>query len=285
MYTYYYSDLNDLIPYFKYEYEYDANGNFIMQNYSRDWNNESNSWGYSDKLDLTYNKSYFKIDLIMPEMGYYHVNMPILETYSYSNFNDETQEYEWFPGELFTYYWSSKNLDTKPEYTITGKVTHNGAPLSGVKVSYAEYDGGYEKDATYTDESGNYTLTVYEGTKVVLTAFMVGYNFTPASIDCGTVSANLSNKNFTALEPGDVFVAEVNPKSALTVSPNPTKGELRIANYELRDGGVELFDVMGKRQKVESNIQTEEATLNISHLPAGIYLLRIADKMVKVVKE
>jgi hypothetical protein len=61
--------------------------------------------------------------------------------------------------------------------------------------------------------------------------------------------------------------------NSVTLYPNPTTGELQITNYELRIEGIEVFDVYGRKQKAESRKQN---VVDISHLPAGIYFVKIA---------
>jgi hypothetical protein len=71
----------------------------------------------------------------------------------------------------------------------------------------------------------------------------------------------------------------VKNEEEVVVYPNPTTGELRITNYELRDGAlsqVEVFDVFGRKISSHHLIPTSSHHLiNISHLPAGIYFLQI----------
>ncbi|MCL2246367.1 MAG: leucine-rich repeat protein [Lentimicrobiaceae bacterium] len=70
----------------------------------------------------------------------------------------------------------------------------------------------------------------------------------------------------------------------LGVYPNPTSGELRIRNYELGMGAlseveVEVYDVYGRKQKAERRKGEEEKgemVINVEHLTAGIYLVRVA---------
>ena len=57
--------------------------------------------------------------------------------------------------------------------------------------------------------------------------------------------------------------------------PNPTSGELRIENGELRMKSIEVFDMMGRKQKAEGRKQNTEMLIDISHLPSGVYLLKI----------
>jgi hypothetical protein len=73
----------------------------------------------------------------------------------------------------------------------------------------------------------------------------------------------------------------------LSVYPNPTTGELRITNYELRIKGVEVFDVSGRMQKAESRMQNveEERVLDISHLPTGIYFVKVTTEQGEIVKK
>ena len=62
----------------------------------------------------------------------------------------------------------------------------------------------------------------------------------------------------------------------IKVYPNPTTGELRIINYELRIMKVEVFDVYGRMQKSrKAEKQKEEWMLDISELSAGIYFIKM----------
>jgi hypothetical protein len=61
----------------------------------------------------------------------------------------------------------------------------------------------------------------------------------------------------------------------IKVYPNPTTGELRIENYESAMGNIQIFDLMGRVQKVESKKTATEITLDISHLSSGVYFLKV----------
>jgi agmatine/peptidylarginine deiminase len=69
--------------------------------------------------------------------------------------------------------------------------------------------------------------------------------------------------------------------SKINIYPNPTTGELQIGmgdmRYEICD--IMIFDVFGKIQKAEncrSQIEKSQIEINISHLPAGIYFVKIS---------
>ena len=107
----------------------------------------------------------------------------------------------------------------------------------------------------------------------------------------------------------EVGIAEPNNHPSLRIYPNPTMGELWV---DCRDAincvstmtpttitNIEIFDVMGRSVSVETRHATSlqsqiahrpsQIEINISHLPAGVYFLRITtDEGVvvrKVVKE
>ncbi|MDR1678309.1 MAG: T9SS type A sorting domain-containing protein [Prevotellaceae bacterium] len=67
------------------------------------------------------------------------------------------------------------------------------------------------------------------------------------------------------------------PRTTKTVVfPNPTNGELRIENGELEMGNIELFDLSGSRiYNLQVKNHTTQLRADISHLPQGIYLLKI----------
>ena len=64
----------------------------------------------------------------------------------------------------------------------------------------------------------------------------------------------------------------------LKIYPNPSNGELRMENGELRVENVEIFDVIGRMQPIGNSPFKEGRgmfVLDISHLQAGIYFIRI----------
>jgi len=80
----------------------------------------------------------------------------------------------------------------------------------------------------------------------------------------------------------------------ITLVPNPTTGELRISpaggglrggnNGELRIENVEVFDVYGRKL---NHLITSSSNhlINISHLSAGIYFVKVATEQGEVMKK
>jgi len=61
------------------------------------------------------------------------------------------------------------------------------------------------------------------------------------------------------------------------IGPNPASDWIEITNYKLRITNVEIYDIMGKKQKIGSEREKGEGKkkINISHLSSGIYFVRI----------
>jgi hypothetical protein len=83
-------------------------------------------------------------------------------------------------------------------------------------------------------------------------------------------------------------VSDAPEKQSLKVYPNPTSGELRIENGELKINSVEIYDITGKKIPTPkfSTINSQfSIKLDILNLPQGTYLLKINNETVKVIKK
>ena len=63
----------------------------------------------------------------------------------------------------------------------------------------------------------------------------------------------------------------------LQVSPNPAGATVTVG---LKNGAlsrIELYDLDGRRRMMQENVSGSQTTLNLSQLPAGMYLLRVQD--------
>ena len=74
---------------------------------------------------------------------------------------------------------------------------------------------------------------------------------------------------------------------AISIYPNPTTGELTIDNGQLTINNVEVFDIYGR--KIHSSTLTSYlsplTSINISHLPSGIYFVKISTEAGEVVRK
>ena len=110
------------------------------------------------------------------------------------------------------------------------------------------------------------------------------------SMGAGLVSAQ---KAIAMVIPANTLHTTIDDDGGVVVYPNPVNDELRITNYELRMGDVvEMFDMNGKRVymvPVGALHATplpagNQITINVSHLPAGTYIIKIGNRSAKVVK-
>jgi len=109
--------------------------------------------------------------------------------------------------------------------------------------------------------------------------------------------ANISVTGYTVsaifnVDFGGVGICLPKAISNLVVYPNPTKGKLIIDNGQWTNNvrpepidNVEIFDVFGKKQLSIINYQLSIVnSIDISHLPNGIYFLKIDNRMIKIIK-
>ena len=72
----------------------------------------------------------------------------------------------------------------------------------------------------------------------------------------------------------------------ITLMPNPTTGQLRIENGELRVENVEVFDVFGRILSSHHLIPTSSHhQIDISHLPSGLYFVKISTSVGQTIKK
>lgn len=79
-----------------------------------------------------------------------------------------------------------------PFFTISGQVSSNSTPLSGVSVTLS----GSQQAITATDKSGNYSFTVAGGGNYTISASVLGFNLSPPSQTFSNVTAD-QTANFT----------------------------------------------------------------------------------------
>ncbi|MCL2289322.1 MAG: T9SS type A sorting domain-containing protein [Bacteroidetes bacterium] len=142
--------------------------------------------------------------------------------------------------------------------------------------------------------AGNFTLLE----KITETAYNKAYQINEGIRVAATV-ADLNGDNkpdllvgnwaggityFKGSEPAEIE-EPTEPLPDLIIYPNPTTGELRITNYKLQVTDVEIFDVLGRKLLSPMSLISSEAVVNISHLPAGVYFLKIHTKDKLIVKK
>ena len=74
-------------------------------------------------------------------------------------------------------------------------------------------------------------------------------------------------------------VVETRHATSIRAYPNPTTGLINI-EYEKPIDKIQVFDNIGKLVLTPS-----EKTFNISHLPQGVYFLKINNEIVKIIRK
>ena len=144
---------------------------------------------------------------------------------------------------------------------------------------------------------GNPTPSGYVevGTQVALVeGTRTGYEFMGWTVVSGNVV--ISGMNTFTMPPNPVMLtahwqstgtnlAEMQLTASLQVYPNPVMDQLHITIDELRIGDiVELFDMNGRRVFAQP-IVNREFTIDMSSFPLGIYILRIGEQTMRIVKQ
>ena len=169
---------------------------------------------------------------------------------------------------------------------------NSDATLSNLTVS----EGTLTPD--FNSTQFNYTVDVeYNVTSIILTATLSDSNATIIgdgikNLHTGentftiTVTAKdeVTTLSYTVMVNRALSITEIQQLSNIKFYPNPTTGELHISDIGISD--IEIYDIYGRIQRcLISNIGQSEIVINISHLPAGVYFLRVNEVMMKVVKK
>ena len=101
------------------------------------------------------------------------------------------------------------------------------------------------------------------------------------------VKANLASVATLAMYGKEMSYSNYEINSKFKIYPNPTTGQLTIDNGQWTMDNVEVFDIYGRKQSFHHLITSSSHHLiNISHLPAGIYFITIANEFAgKFIKE
>ena len=204
----------------------------------------------------------------------------------------------------FTIHVVAEDGVTELDYTIVVTNTlslSQDATLSNLSISSGDLTPAFSSNVF------SYTVNLTDAEEITIAAIPAHANATVSGT--GTFSIEIGENCFTIHVVAEDGVTELDytivvnnslniietQSSLLTVYPNPTTGELRIENGELRIDNVEVFDVYGKihlspvtRHSSRVTRHPSPVTINISHLPAGLYFVKITTEagiaMRKVIK-
>lgn len=109
------------------------------------------------------------------------------------------------------------------------------------------------------------------------TAFDMGNAGWDATFGYGMINASLAVQ--TALN-GGVGIAELNGTDVMRIYPNPASDYILIdKKVTFENGTYDILDITGKTVKSIKILPEKKATINISELPRGVYILRMMSEI------
>jgi len=271
---------------------YDSNNNLLTK-LNQTW--MSNSWENSSLITCTYdpnNNLLTKLDQNWQNNLWINKK---LNTYSY-NLNNSVlteliqqvwSENLWKDYDLYIYtYDSNENLTTKTMQFLKDSVLANFYKLVWV---YDENGNG--KSVEHFRWSWLDTWIEADGSGTTQ-CFSLPYN----NMQSGFGDCFFHKMTASYIKVSDI-IANIEPvtpqeQSNISIFPNPTTGELGIRNYELGIRNyelgirnVEVYDIIGKKLSTVNYQLSTINSIDISHLPAGIYFVKITTEKGVVTKK
>jgi len=207
--------------------------------------------------------------------------------------------------------WEKRDVNGNPTTALTG-LNANTEYFVQVKAICDEGESEPTQEIRFTttssveptyykitaSASGNGTI-LPTGDTMVLAGATIIFTFTPNEgyvvqalfVDNKSVEPTGNTHTFTNVDANHtihvdfsiVGVKENAHENSILIYPNPTTGELKIKNWELKINNVEIYDIYGRN--VHSFTCSLVHSIDISHLPAGIYFVQIQTEQEIVTKK
>jgi hypothetical protein len=144
-------------------------------------------------------------------------------------------------------------------------------------VGYARFKTPSASVASFTRFA---TQITYRNTNPVVKAIWI----CSSSKDAVThfVNSTMWVDDLAVVMPTSAGVMEQN-KMEITVGPNPAVSFIQVKNPDSKKTLIKMYDVTG-RILIEEQLATTAATIDISALPAGLYMYAICDESGKIIK-
>ena len=283
LYQYWDINSNSWINVSFYTFTYDTNGNMISNIIQKA---ADNSWLDHRLFTYTYDSN----NNMITKIEYYWRNDSLIQltpsTYTYDHNNNLLSELQ--GSTLYTYtYDSNNNLLTKLIQSWTGNSFRD---VYKFLMEYDENNNGTLSECWFFwIKDGEWDWQPDNARNVGNNIFYNNMQSTFGLVEYHKITASYKKVSDFTNKTEPVFPDKSN---TISIYPNPTIGELRIRNYETTFGvsplgieGVEIYDIMGKKLSTFNYQLSTINSIDISHLPAGIYFMRITTEKGVVTKK
>ena len=258
--------LNGWVPFVKCNKTYNTNGNLI-EDYYYIWNVNTTAWINSSKSSYLYDNNNRVIETVNinwhnPSQTWIN-NDKTLQQYDANGNMIDYQAYMWSTNNQWDLGYYTKLIIT---YNIDNQIT--------------------EQIQEIWDNISTTNLNFIHNSKINLTYNIDGY-LTNGVLNLWDNTSNswiyYDQRYYYYSSPNGVAIEPTQNINAFQIYPNPAQNELHLKNIPLNTH-LAVYDMYG-RLCMTTTLQTE--TLDIRHLPKGIYNLKIADYQagLKFVKE
>jgi hypothetical protein len=285
-----------------YSYQTSVLESIIQQNVSSNgenfYNNSKQNYYYNDDNQLAFIKEYAWVsnDWMFTEVFDYEYNdFGNILNYSHELLFDDVFFKEW---RYYFVYNEANKLKERQRFTGSGLIW--SPKYSDSYIYYSESLS--ESETVLYPNIYKFDALDFQWFPILEKLIKDDYWLT----DCGGTSFFVESANYSYLpiiieEPEEENGIHHYKKVDILVYPNPAGKELRIANYELRITGVEIIDVVGRKQKAESRRQNAESrkqkaesrkqlgdnewVFDISRFSPGIYFVKIYTEKETITKK
>jgi hypothetical protein len=163
----------------------------------------------------------------------------------------------------------------------TNSITISWTPMNAEttwKVSWKDLNTGLKLSGTaYGNDYNGYSITTLLDT--------TEYEICVVALCAPGIESDSTNCiNVTTLD--ESGIPTITMANSLQLYPNPTTGELQIKNYEIQEGDkIEIYNMLGQKQQLPTTNNYPLNTIDVSHLSAGMYTLKIGGYVGKFVKK
>jgi hypothetical protein len=299
--------IEQLLPYSLYEFIFSANNNLTSEIYS-EWDENTNSWIYSDKGEYTYDANNNITSEIYSEWdastNSWIYNYKYEYTYDASNnltseihSNWDTSINSWIFNNKNNYTYDANNNLTSEIYSYWDASTNSWIYLDKVKYTYDANNNLTSVIYSYWDESTNswiysdkdeYTYDLSVSIDNVLVSYALESNNPILSY----YYYNYDGSDFV-LDGKDIYyysditgINEIIDNYNVSIYPNPANDYLMINTTTNENLNIEIYTITGQSVKsTECTNNASEMRVDISQLPAGMYFIRIANDQNNITKK